>query len=250
MRITIVYDNEIYKKHATLQSDWGFSCFIQTKHNTILFDTGAKGHLLLHNMEKLHTNPYDIDTIVISHEHWDHNGGLNQLIPYINDITIYRIQNDTKLEKKKQIQVNEPFKIAENIYSTGKLPGSPVDEQSIILKTQRGCYVITGCSHSGVDHILHAAENIGKINGIIGGFHGFDKLDALSDIPLIIPCHCTQRAPEILDMYPEKSRWGYAGMELELGEHIALPDPIPPGEAIQQVTLSDPHFSPDFIAKA
>jgi len=76
MKLTIVYDNEVYKKDAGLKSDWGFSCLIETENEDILFDTGAKGKILLNNMEKLDVEPEKISKIIISHEYWDHYGGL------------------------------------------------------------------------------------------------------------------------------------------------------------------------------
>ena len=67
MKLIIVYDNEIFTKGIGLQKDWGFACLIETKHDTILFDTGANGEILLSNMNKLNINPRDIKKIVISH---------------------------------------------------------------------------------------------------------------------------------------------------------------------------------------
>lgn len=53
MRIDIVYDNNVFKKNHNLKPDWGFACLLQTKKETILFDTGAKGEILLSNMKNL-----------------------------------------------------------------------------------------------------------------------------------------------------------------------------------------------------
>jgi len=50
MKITILYDNEAWDQN--LQSDWGFSCLIETPAIDILFDTGAGGTILLDNMRK------------------------------------------------------------------------------------------------------------------------------------------------------------------------------------------------------
>jgi len=33
MKITIVYDNEIYKKDIGLKSDWGFACLIESEYD-------------------------------------------------------------------------------------------------------------------------------------------------------------------------------------------------------------------------
>ncbi|RLF97673.1 MBL fold metallo-hydrolase, partial [Thermococci archaeon] len=50
MKITIVYDNEAYKKD--LKADWGFSCLVEIENTPkILFDTGANGSILLYNMK-------------------------------------------------------------------------------------------------------------------------------------------------------------------------------------------------------
>ena len=79
MKITIVYDNCTVK--AGLKTGWGFSSLIETDDAPpILFDTGADGTALLHNMKQLGIDPARIGAIVISHHHYDHTGGLFNII--------------------------------------------------------------------------------------------------------------------------------------------------------------------------
>ena len=76
MKITIVYDNCLSK--PGLRTGWGFSSLIETDcAPPLLFDTGADGTTLLHNMRKLGIDPGRIGIIVISHAHGDHTGGLS-----------------------------------------------------------------------------------------------------------------------------------------------------------------------------
>ena len=56
MRITIIYDNKVWKDN--LKADWGFSCLIEVYGKNILFDTGANSRILLKNMEKLENRSY------------------------------------------------------------------------------------------------------------------------------------------------------------------------------------------------
>ena len=74
MKITIVYDNEV--KQPELKADWGFSCLIEVQDTpAVLFDTGADGSILLHNMSELGIDPNAIGIVVISHPHQDHISG-------------------------------------------------------------------------------------------------------------------------------------------------------------------------------
>jgi 7,8-dihydropterin-6-yl-methyl-4-(beta-D-ribofuranosyl)aminobenzene 5'-phosphate synthase len=66
MKITIIYDNEVWKEG--LESDWGFSCLVEVENTPkILFDTGTSGSILLRNMKKLNIDPKSIDEVFISH---------------------------------------------------------------------------------------------------------------------------------------------------------------------------------------
>jgi len=56
--------------------DWGFSCLVESDDQKILFDTGAKAEVLAGNMKKLGIDLFQIDAVFISHDHWDHTGGL------------------------------------------------------------------------------------------------------------------------------------------------------------------------------
>ena len=51
MKITIIYDNETCRED--LKADWGFACLVEVYGKNILFDTGAKGDILLENMKIL-----------------------------------------------------------------------------------------------------------------------------------------------------------------------------------------------------
>jgi len=73
MKITIIYDNETWEEG--LKADWGFSCLVEAYDKKILFDTGANGSILLHNMQRLNIDPTIIEEVFISHAH----GGLCQL---------------------------------------------------------------------------------------------------------------------------------------------------------------------------
>jgi len=202
MKITIVYDNEVYKKSIGLKSDWGFSCLIETKHDAILFDTGTNGEILFHNMNKLKINLRDISKIVISHEHSDHNGGLKSLIPFVENIEVFHLSNRVPTVNMISIIPETPEKINENVWTTGRIKGI-IDEQSLVLKGEEGWYIITGCSHPGLEKILFTAKKIGNIIGIIGGFHGFNNFKLIEDLGFICPCHCTQHKREIKELYPQ-----------------------------------------------
>jgi len=215
MKMIIVYDNEVFKKDFGLKSDWGFASLIERKNDTILFDTGAKGEILFNNISRLNINPSDITKIVISHEHWDHNGGLKSLIPYVKDIELYHLSYENPNNSFISIFPDIPQKISENVWTTGLLKGI-VDEQSLVLKGKKGWYVLTGCSHPGVEKILNVAKKIGNIVGIIGGFHGFNKFKLVEDLDFICPCHCTAHKKYLEKAFPSKSSVCGVGKTLDI----------------------------------
>jgi 7,8-dihydropterin-6-yl-methyl-4-(beta-D-ribofuranosyl)aminobenzene 5'-phosphate synthase len=203
LKITIVYDNEISKTNKALKADWGFACVIDTEEDTVLFDTGAKGDILLGNMKILGLDPGRIDAIVLSHEHWDHTGGLDGLRPFLHHVRLYRLASKQHNENLINVDSEESQRITKNVYTTGRLSGS-VDEQSLILHGKKGSVVLVGCSHPGVGKILTAAKEYGTIIGLIGGFHGFDDFRVIEDLDFICPCHCTARKKQLQKAFPEK----------------------------------------------
>ena len=216
MKLTIVYDNKVFDKKNNLKSSHGFSCYIESNNNNILFDTGDKSNILLENMKNLNIDPEKIDKIVISHEHWDHNGGLKELICQNKNVEVYRLKKNIFPKKTKHITVEKPIKITEYIYSTGRLKGYPIDEQSLVIKGKKGGYVLAGCSHSGVKEILTAAEKHGKIIGLIGGLHGFSDFSILKDMTLICATHCTKQKDKIHELYPDTCIKGGVGRVIKI----------------------------------
>ena len=212
MEITILYDNE--SRIKDLIPDWGFSCLIRVSDRNILFDTGANGRILLHNMKALDINPKCVDDVVISHIHFDHSGGLSEFLNENNNATVYvppELQGICSA--KKVVYVNEPMELGENIYTTGMLKGI---EQSLAVKVNQGIVIIAGCSHPGVGDILKASAEFGKPYAIIGGLHGFNEFDLINELSLVCPTHCTQYIAEIQSRYPDKYIRGGVGEVIEI----------------------------------
>ena len=206
LTITVVYDNNPYKQE--LETDWGFAAFITGTNKTILFDTGG-GRLLLDNMEKLAIKPDRVDVVVLSHIHGDHTGGLGSFLEKNPNVTVYlpvsfpkKFKDNARNSGAKIIEVKESLQICENVYSTGQL-GKWLKEQSLIVRTDKGLVVITGCAHPGIVNIVNKAKELMKddILLVMGGFHlewatkgRIEKIiSAFKQLGVryVGPCHCS-----------------------------------------------------------
>jgi len=235
--LTVVYDN--YVSTEGVRSDWGFSCLIEGPDEAILFDTGARGDILLSNMEALGIDPASVDMVVLSHIHHDHIGGLDAFLNEKSDIPVYfgdsfPVSFDQHISDRgaRPIRVRKPFEICPYIISTGEIPGHPVAEQSLILDTDEGLIVITGCSHPGIVTILHRVREIcdKAIFLVCGGFHltgvsgnavrqiiaGFEKMG----VQKCGPTHCTgDRAISLF-----KEAYGKSCIPMGVGRIIRIPE--------------------------
>jgi len=182
--MTILYDN--YAHQENLKTDWGFSCVIKGTEKTILFDTGRIESILMENSDSMGMDVSDLDLIVISHNHGDHTGGLNSILGRKTDIRVYfgdsfstGFSENISDKGATPVRVNKPIKICEHVFSTGELHG-PVNEQSLIIDTEKGLVIVTGCSHPGIIKILKRAHEIlnKKIYLVFGGFHLLNHTDA------------------------------------------------------------------------
>ncbi|MFH1834712.1 MAG: MBL fold metallo-hydrolase [Methanobacteriota archaeon] len=224
MKFTIVYDNETLR--GDLKPAHGFSAWIYADGENILFDTGWDGSVLLQNMSKLGLNPSDLDSVVLSHQHWDHFGGLTHLFEKSKSLIVYSPKSFSEYlkreisERAELVEVDGLIEITDSITSLGEIEGEfrgqKLYEQALACKTKSGNIVMVGCSHPGVDYILAKADSLGKVSGIIGGFHGFNQLEALEDLNLIIPSHCTKAKKEIQSRFPDKSEKSGVGLILTL----------------------------------
>ncbi len=181
----------------------------------VLFDTGEESDYLFKNMNNLDIDISKIDTVVISHDHWDHTGGLWDLLKKKEGIDVYGCPNFSEDFKEKVVSLGGNLILAEKltevkqgIYITGEIAGnyksSFIAEQALLIKRKKGIIMITGCSHPGIVTIIkEIKKNFPKerINLVFGGFHLMDK--STREIELIVenfkelkvekvgPTHCT-----------------------------------------------------------
>ena len=205
--ITIVYDNNPYDNRLT--AAWGFSCMVKSPQKTILFDTGGDGIILLQNMAKLGVDPKEIDTVVLSHVHGDHVGGLTSFLKYNSSVTVYMpvsfpqsLKDEVTKTGAKLEEVDKARELFDGAFTTGELDGG-IKEQSRILKTPKGLVVITGCAHPGIVNITKKAKEVaeGNIYLLAGGFHlaGASEPQIIYiaesllklGVEKVAPCHCS-----------------------------------------------------------
>ncbi len=189
---------------------WGVSFLID---NDLLFDTFSSGEILKRNFEKLKITPKSFRHVVISHEHWDHYGGLWYILENNPELKVYICANFSQEFKSKIkkfnttiVEVKDFTEIKPNIFTTGEIIGEynekPLPEQSLVIRDKK-ITIITGCSHPGIIKIIKKVKEkfSEPVQLVLGGFHLIDK--SISEILQIVdefknlevekvaPCHCT-----------------------------------------------------------
>jgi len=206
VRLTIVYDNTAYDPR--LGSAWGFAVLVEVPGARLLFDTGGDAALLLANMDLLGIDPTSVDTVVLSHEHEDHTGGLAALLYTGADPVVYLPAafslafRDWVAARARAVVVTAPLEILPGVFSTGEM-GEGIIEQALVIDTGAGAVVVTGCAHPGIVEVVRRAREIlpGEVALVVGGFHlgeatpgqieaivaAFDELG----VRQVAPAHCT-----------------------------------------------------------
>lgn len=191
MVITNLMDNN--KRNDYFKSEHGLSFLIEFDNMKLVFDTGQSGDFLT-NASLLDKDLSDIDALVLSHNHYDHTGGVLSLAQKIDSLKIYTGKNffseKGKIVEGKFFYIGSPFKeedlhkyhckfsviehstfISENIELIPSViskkdtnfvikegddyrPDYFTEEIIILLHTSNGIALITGCSHNGIFNII------------------------------------------------------------------------------------------------
>ena len=180
MQIKVLFDKDGINKN--LHTGWGVSFLVDDK---VLFDTGENGEWLLENMKILGVDIGKIEAVAISHDHWDHWGGLWDLLKSKKGMPVYICPNFSREFKDKAkklgaglIEVEKVRQILPDIFLTGEIAGAYhgkyMAEQAVVLKTANGITVITGCAHPGILKIVEKVKAEfpdEPLHLVLGGFH-------------------------------------------------------------------------------
>lgn len=192
----------------------GLSVYVETDKHKILVDTGRSSKTL-ENAEKLGVDLTKVDTVILSHGHYDHSGGMLGFREVNQDAVIYMQQTalgdyyhgEKYIGVDKQIgdmpnvklltgdfRIDEELSVFTDITGRRFWPQSNLalsmlkkgqqvqdefrHEQCLVIRGEKNL-LISGCAHNGILNILDRYEEQygGCPDVVISGFHMMKKMD-------------------------------------------------------------------------
>lgn len=130
IRLMVLVDDSKNPIRPELTAEHGLSFFIELrsggKTTDLLMDTGSSTDVVLQNAQKLNVDLKKVDSIVLSHGHYDHTGGLLGVLKLIGKkvpVIAHPGAPEPKfaLRKKRLKRVGIPFQVSELEKSNGIL---------------------------------------------------------------------------------------------------------------------------------
>lgn len=212
MRIITLMEDTIGQKG--IPAEHGLSLYIETSQHKLLMDTGASD-LTWENAKMLGIDISKIDTVIISHGHYDHAGGLLGLahntnvriymqrsackdyyhgdryigidkriidlpnLHLIDDADEYRIDGELSLFSGitgRRLWPKSNHELSEKINGTFR-QDSFAHEQCLVINDNGRQILISGCAHNGILNILDRYQSIYNTcpDVVISGFHMMKK---------------------------------------------------------------------------
>jgi 7,8-dihydropterin-6-yl-methyl-4-(beta-D-ribofuranosyl)aminobenzene 5'-phosphate synthase len=114
------------------------------RRRTILFDTGSSVGALAHNMRALGADPAEIETIVLSHGHFDHTIGRNGLAQQLDPLPPLVVHPDAWLKRRVAIPGRQPFDLPTTSKEKVRAAGFELIEQRQPCSLLDGGLLVTG----------------------------------------------------------------------------------------------------------
>jgi 7,8-dihydropterin-6-yl-methyl-4-(beta-D-ribofuranosyl)aminobenzene 5'-phosphate synthase len=211
--------------------EWGFAALVEVDGKRFLFDTGRYPDTVLTNARELSLDLSDVETVILSHNHGDHTGGLLNLRSELGQTSpkamskahvgrgifssrrsgrgkdreanpMIGVKTSYEASGGSFVEHDGPVELAPGVWLTGPVPrkhpernwsgsGKIVtgdrlvedtlpEDQSLVIDTEKGLVVVSGCGHAGIINTLdYAREKIraAPVYAAIGGFHLFSADD-------------------------------------------------------------------------
>ena len=210
MKITVLLEDTA---EPGLIAQHGLCLYVETKRHRLLMDTGASGDTWV-NAERLGIDVKAVDTVIISHGHYDHAGGLMSLAELNPDVKVYMQRGAAGkfYHKDRYIGIDERIMSLSHmcicdgnlmiddelgLYTdiTGKryLPKSNISlsehvgdnirqdafahEQCLVIRSEGKTVLLSGCAHNGILNILDKFSELfgGCPDVVVSGFHMAQK---------------------------------------------------------------------------
>ncbi|WP_457615337.1 MBL fold metallo-hydrolase [Methanopyrus sp.] len=176
--ITVVVDNRVGMVRDPYVARHGLAIVAEIDGLSVLFDTGPSVDVLTNNL-KLAGFDASFDHVVLSHEHWDHTGGLEAI-----GGTVHRPGGGERT-LDDDVVITRTFE--------GGYEGKSMPEQALIV----GDVALVGCCHFDVEELLREYEP----RTVIGGLHLMgaprEELERTAElfreygVRDVHACHCT-----------------------------------------------------------